>query len=92
MKKAGVSGVVVWNGKGRGAGRREPSYLRGHHVPEFHARTSIMSVVEDSKVEGVINAILAAASTGSPGDGKIIISTVDEAADIGSKRRGTHAV
>ena len=95
LKKAGVGGVTVLDGKGRGAGHREAvSTARGtaYFVPEFHSRTSIVTVVDDSKVEAVVNAILSAASTGSPGDGKIFISTVEDAVDIGSKKRGTGAV
>lgn len=48
--------------------------------------------MDDSKLEGVINAILSAASTGSPGDGKIFISGVEDAVDVGSKKRGAGAV
>ena len=92
LKNAGVSGVIVEDGKGRGAGKRETGYARGYYLPQFHSRTSIMTVVDDSKVEAVVNAILSAASTNSPGDGKIFISTVDDAVDIGSKRRGTSAL
>lgn len=92
LKNAGVSGVIVNPGKGRGAGKREAGYARGYYLPKFHPRTSIMTVVEDSKVEAVLNAILSVASTNSPGDGKIFISTVDDAVDIGSKRKGTDAV
>ena len=95
LKKAGVGGVTVMDGKGRGAGRREAvSSARGtaYFVPEFHSRTSIVTVVDDSKVEAVVNAILSAASTGSPGDGKIFVSTVEDAVDIGSKKRGSGAV
>jgi len=95
LKKAGVGGVTVLDGKGRGAGSREQvSAARGtgFYVPEFHSRTSIMTVVDDSKVDAAINAILGAASTGSPGDGKIFVSTVEDAVDIGSKKRGSGAV
>jgi nitrogen regulatory protein P-II 1 len=35
---------------------------------------------------------LDAASTGSPGDGKIFISTVAEAIDIGTQKRGNEAL
>jgi len=95
LKKAGVGGVTVLDGKGRGAGRRETvSSARGtgFYVPEFHSRTSLVTVVDDSKVDAVINAILSAASTGSPGDGKIFIATVEDAVDVGSKKRGKDAV
>lgn len=92
LKKAGVGGIMVLDGKGRGAGHREAGYSRGYFVPKFHPRTCLMTVVNDSKVEDVINAILSVASTGSLGDGKIFISTVDDATDIGSKRRGSTAI
>ncbi len=51
-----------------------------------------MTVVDDSEVEKVIKAILDTASTGSSGDGKIFISNVAEAVDIGTKKRGQTAV
>ncbi|MEM2760524.1 MAG: P-II family nitrogen regulator [Nitrososphaerales archaeon] len=95
LKRAGVGGVTVLDGKGRGAGHREEVHgSRGtaRFVPEFHSRTSIVTVVDDSKVDAVINAITSAASSGSPGDGKIFISAVDDAVDIGSKKRGKDAI
>jgi len=92
LKKVGVGGVMVVSGKGRGAARREAISSRGYYVPQFHARASIMTVVDDSKVEAVVNAILNAATTVSSGDGKIFISTVGDAVDIGSKKRGTGTV
>lgn len=95
LRKAGVGGVTVFDGKGRGAGQREEVHgSRGtaRFVPEFHSRSTIVTVVDDSKVDAVINAITGAASTGSPGDGKIFISTVEDAVDIGSKKRGKDAV
>ena len=95
LKKAGVGGVTVLDGKGRGAGHREQVSSgrgTGFYVPEFHSRTSIVTVVDDSKVDAVVNAILSAASTGSPGDGKVFISSVEDAIDVGSKKRGKDAI
>ena len=95
LKKAGVGGVTIHDAKGRGAGHRaEVQSSRGTatFVPEFHSRSSVVTVVDDSKVDAVINAITGAASTGGSGDGKIFISTVEDAVDIGSKKRGKDAV
>lgn len=95
LRKAGVGGITVVDGKGRGAGHREEVHgSRGtaRFVPEFHSRSSIVTVIDDSEVDAVINAITGAASTDSPGDGKIFISTVEDAVDIGSKKRGKDAV
>ena len=48
--------------------------------------------MDDSIVDKVISAIIDAAGTGSAGDGKIFITTVDDAIDIGSKQKGIHAI
>ncbi len=95
LKKVGVGGITVMDSKGRGAGKREPvAGARGttYYIPEFHTRTTLVTVVDDSKVDDVINAILGAASTGSPGDGKIFITNVEDVVDIGSKKRGPGAL
>ncbi|MDW8276254.1 MAG: P-II family nitrogen regulator [Candidatus Nitrosocaldus sp.] len=91
----GGGGVPVRARQGRGAGKREAiAGARGtmYYVPEFHARTTLITVVEDSKVNDVVNAIVGAASTGSPGDGKIFITNVEDVVDIGSKKRGQGAL
>ena len=49
-------------------------------------------VVDDSEVDKVIQAILDTVSTGSPGDGKIFVSSVAEAIDIGTQKRGNEAL
>jgi nitrogen regulatory protein P-II 1 len=95
LKKAGVGGVTVLDGKGRGAGARaQVTGGRGtsYYVPAFHSRSAISTVVDDSKVNDVVDAIVNTASTGSPGDGKIFISTVEDAIDIGSKKKGSGAI
>ncbi len=92
LKKVGVGGIVVFNGNGRGAGTRQAEFAKGYHIPQFHSRVNIMTVVDDSKVDAIVNAIRSTASTGSPGDGKIFISTVEDAVDIGSKKKGAMAI
>jgi nitrogen regulatory protein P-II 1 len=49
-------------------------------------------VVDDPEVEKVITAILDTTSTGSAGDGKIFVSTISEAIDIGTRKRGQTAI
>jgi nitrogen regulatory protein P-II 1 len=45
-------------------------------------------VVDDSKIDTVVTAIINAASTGKAGDGKIFITNVEEAFDIATKQSG----
>ncbi|MEP4886903.1 MAG: P-II family nitrogen regulator, partial [Alphaproteobacteria bacterium] len=49
-------------------------------------------VLEDSQVERAIEAIQEAARTGRIGDGKIFVSTIDEAIRIRTGERGEDAV
>lgn len=90
LKKAGVSGSTILDAKGRGKGDK-PRVMSGRgtsaHVAEFSTRSCVITVVEDSEVDRVIKAILDSASTGSAGDGKIFVSSVGEAVDIGTKKR-----
>jgi nitrogen regulatory protein P-II 1 len=91
LKNAGVGGCTVLDAKGRGKGEKpmvESGRGTSRFTSEFSARSAIFTVVDDSEVDNVINTILDVASTGSPGDGKIFISTVNDAIDIGSKVRG----
>ena len=52
----------------------------------------VFTVVDDSLVDKVISAIIDATGTGSTGDGKIFVTTIDDAIDIGSKQKGVHAI
>ncbi|AIF84771.1 nitrogen regulatory protein P-II family [Candidatus Nitrososphaera evergladensis SR1] len=90
LKKAGVGGATILDAKGRGKGEK-PRVAGGRgtsaHLAEFSVRANVITVVDDGDVDRVIKAILDAASTGSAGDGKIFVSSVGEAVDIGSKKR-----
>jgi nitrogen regulatory protein P-II 1 len=90
LKKAGVGGATILDAKGRGKGEK-PRVMGGRgtsaHVAEFSTRACIITVVDDGEVDRVVRAILDAASTGAAGDGKIFVSSVGEAVDIGSKKR-----
>jgi len=95
LEKVGVGGITVFPANGRGRGQRpmvEQARGTGRHIAAFNSLDSIITVVDDSKVDAIISAITGAASTGSKGDGKIFISTIDETVDIGSKEKGAQAL
>jgi nitrogen regulatory protein P-II 1 len=95
LKEIGLKGCTIIDGKGRGKGEK-PVLGSGRgtekYTSEFSARSNISTVVDDSEVDKVVKTILEAASTGSPGDGKIFISTITEAIDIGTQKRGNEAL
>ncbi|HZA43664.1 MAG TPA: P-II family nitrogen regulator [Nitrososphaeraceae archaeon] len=95
FKKAGIGGCTILEAKGRGRGEKpmvESGRGTGRFVSEFSVRANVITVVPDSQVENVVNAILDSVSTGSAGDGKIFISPVLDTIDVGTKQRGDEAV
>jgi nitrogen regulatory protein P-II 1 len=91
IEDIGVGGVTIIDAKGRGKGQRPTlRSMRGTQKKkaEYNNISTIITVVNDSKVNHLIDAILAAASTGSNGDGKIFVSSVEETVDIQTKLRG----
>lgn len=91
IEDVGVGGMTVTDSRGRGRGSR-PSLgsLRGTSTlqAEYNNMVTIMTVVGDSQVDGVVEAVLSVASTGSSDDGKIFIMPVEESVDIQTKSRG----
>jgi nitrogen regulatory protein P-II 1 len=88
--KAGASGVTVAETRGRGAGERPTvGKARGTamYVAEYNRTDTVTTIVDDSKVNDVVQAIIKAAHTGSKGDGKVFVSEVVEAYDIATKEK-----
>ena len=68
------------------------SFYRGseYHV-DFLPKLKIELVVADDELEKAIEAILEAATTGEVGDGKIFVSTVEQAIRIRTRETGEAA-
>lgn len=95
LKRLGVAGLTVEEVAGRGRARHTTTVLakgRWNYEEEYIKRLKLEILVQESNAKGVIDAIMANASTGSVGDGKIFVSTVDEVMDIGSKATDEKAV
>ena len=81
IKKNKVGGLTVLQVQGQGA---EDLPLVG----QYYTRGMIITVVEDSKVDGVLNSIAKVACTNTKGDGKVFISNIEEVMDICSNECG----
>jgi nitrogen regulatory protein P-II 1 len=95
LKKMGVGGLTVEEVAGRGRARHTTTVLakgRWDYEEEYIKHLKLEILVQESNAQGVIDAIMASASTGSVGDGKIFVSSVDEVLDIGSKAVDEKAV
>ena len=95
LKNLGIGGLTVTKAQGRGAGER-PQIRSGRGTSsitaEFNMANTLITVVDDTKVANVVDAIKHAATTGNKGDGKVFVSTIDQAFDIGSKESGNYAI
>src|ERR1700745_884994 len=80
LKKLGVSGLTVEEVAGRGRARQTTTVLakgRWNYEEEYIKHLKLEILVQDSNAQSVIDAVMANASTGSVGDGKIFVSTVE---------------
>jgi nitrogen regulatory protein P-II 1 len=57
------------------------------YIAEYNRTDYITTIVNDSRVDKVIKAIIDTAYTGSKGDGKIFVYTVEESYDIGNRKK-----
>jgi nitrogen regulatory protein P-II 1 len=89
----GVTGMTV--GDVRGCGR-QPSGRSRYEDTEFTIdllpRTKVEVVIPDSLVDKVVWTICVTARTGSPGDGKVFVFTLDEAVRIRTGETGEQAL
>jgi len=89
----GVSGMTITEVKGFGRQKGHTEIYRGaEYIVDFLPKIKIEVVVSDDQVHEVIEAIQEAAHTGRIGDGKIFISTIDEAVRIRTKETGDSAL
>src|SRR6201988_4845436 len=93
LHEVGVKGLTVTEAKGFGRQRGHTELYRGaEYVVDFLPKVKIEVVLEDDQVDRAVEAILQAARTGRIGDGKIFISTVEEAIRIRTGERGADAL
>src|SRR5882757_6517656 len=93
LRELGVSGMTVSEVKGFGrTGGKTEVYRGSSYVVDFVPKARIEVIVKDSAVNEVIQAIMTAARTGKIGDGKIFVSTVDEAIRIRTGEKGEDAI
>ena len=88
--KAGVGGVTLVESRGKGSAERPMiGGARGtsRYIAEYNRIDTITTIVDDSKVDSVAKAIMAAAHTGSKGDGKIFVVPVEESYDITTQQK-----
>jgi nitrogen regulatory protein P-II 1 len=93
LHEVGLKGITVTEAKGFGRQKGHTELYRGaEYVVDFLPKVKIEVVLEDNLVDRAIEAIQKAAHTGRIGDGKIFVTTVEEAIRIRTGERGTDAI
>ena len=93
LTELGVEGMTTVDVKGFGRQKGHREIYRGSEYDVvFLPKVLIIVAVADSLVETAVSAIIKAAKTGAIGDGKVFISTIDEAVRIRTAERGETAI
>jgi nitrogen regulatory protein P-II 1 len=93
LKAIEVTGITVSEvrGFGRQGGHTE-TYRGAEYKIDFVPKVSLATVVDESRVDDVVDAIAKSAATGKIGDGKIWITDVDRVVRIRTGEEGTDAI
>ena len=83
LVNSGIVGMTVSEVRGFGRQKGQVERYRGYEFTvEFLQKLKVEVVVEDEKVNSVIDAIAESAKTGEIGDGKIFITSIDSVVRI----------
>ncbi|MAR52196.1 MAG: transcriptional regulator [Propionibacteriaceae bacterium] len=93
LVNAGIVGMTVSEVRGFGRQKGQVERYRGSEFTvEFLQKLKVEVVIDDGRVDAVIDAIAEAAKTGEIGDGKIFVSSVDTVLRIRTGDRDSSAL
>jgi nitrogen regulatory protein PII len=93
LNEVGIQGMTISEVKGYGRQKGHKEIYRGaEYVVDFIPKIKIEIVVQSDWVEKVIDTIKSSALTGKLGDGKIFVSTIEEAVRVRTGETGEDAI
>ena len=93
LQEIGIQGLSVIEVKGFGRQKGHTELYRGaEYVVDFLPKVKIEVALDDDQVEPAIAAIIDAAKTDKIGDGKIFVSTIEQAIRIRTGESGAEAL
>ncbi len=93
LLEVGIKGMTIMEVRGLGRQKGHTEIYRGSEYQiGFLPKIKFELVVPDAVLETAVNAILKAAKTGDVGDGKLFISTIDEAIRVRTQESGDSAL
>jgi nitrogen regulatory protein PII len=93
LGEIGIEGMTVSEVKGFGRQKGHTEIYRGsEYTVDFLPKIKIELVLPDSRVKDAVASIVKTAKTGKIGDGKVFVSSVEEAIRIRTEETGEQAV
>ena len=93
LQEIGLQGITVLEAKGFGRQKGHTELYRGaEYVVDFLPKVKLEIVIADDLVDRAVDVIRKAAQTGRIGDGKIFVSSVEEAIRIRTGETGSDAI
>jgi nitrogen regulatory protein P-II 1 len=93
LSSLGVEGMTVTEVKGFGRQKGHTEIYRGsEYTVDFLPKIKIEVVLSENRVADAVQAIVKAAKTGKIGDGKVFVSSIENALRIRTEEVGEQAV
>ncbi len=93
LGEIGIEGMTVSEVKGFGRQKGHTEIYRGsEYTVDFLPKIKLELVLPDNQVEPAVAAIVKTAKTGKIGDGKVFVSSVEQAIRIRTEEKGDAAV
>ena len=93
LSELGIEGMTVTEVKGFGRQKGHTEIYRGsEYTVDFLPKIKLEIVAPDERVDSAIAAIVKGAKTGKIGDGKVFVSSIEDAIRIRTDERGDKAV
>jgi nitrogen regulatory protein PII len=93
LGEIGIEGMTVSEVRGFGRQKGHTEIFRGsEYTVDFLPKLKLDLVVANQVAQRAVEAIVKAAKTGKIGDGKVFISTIEEAVRIRTEEKGDLAV
>ncbi len=93
LTESGIHGMTVSEVKGFGRQKGHTEIYRGsEYTVDFLPKVKLETVVDDEDADSVVDTIVKAAATGKIGDGKVFVSTIEDAVRIRTGEKGGDAI
>src|SRR4051794_13804015 len=93
LGEIGIEGMTVTEVKGFGRQKGHTEIYRGsEYTVDFLPKIKLELVVSDEQAESAVEVIVQSARTGKIGDGKVFVSSIEEAIRIRTEEKGALAI